>query len=175
MSYGTTLRLALEALLAGESGSTRTMSSARFHRCPADTDAPPAHSAERAVRVYIRPGTYVHPHNTRDPHCLKRHRVTVRVWYALTHAGGDLAEGLTEQHGPGTLDAVSDRATTDEHDIATVLTWGENTAGLSPHISSLVPNGEPSDPAQEGNTAHVDFPYEMLVWANNTTVGEYAP
>lgn len=175
MSYGTTLRAALEALIAGESGSTRTMSASRFHRRSPDRPETPAlDSSERAFEVVLEPGTLVHPHNTRDSHALYRHDLAVRVHYALTHAGGDLAEGLTEQHGPGTLDAIRDRAVTDVHDLVTLLTWGENTSGLSPAIVSLVSEGKPTMTVSPSR-AVLEVPFALLVWAQNTTVGTYAP
>jgi hypothetical protein len=175
MSYGTTLRQALEALLCGESGTTRVLTAGRFHRRSPDRPDPPADSSERAVEIELSPGTPTHVLNNIDSYALFDHRLVVRVFYALTLAGGDLAEGLTEQTGPGTWDAIRDRAMQDAHDVGIVLGWGENVAGLSPAIVQMLPAGGPSGPVARGNVAVLELPFSLQVWARNDTVGHYAP
>lgn len=174
MSYGTVLRQRIEALICGETGTTRTMAASRFHRRAPGSMDPPADSSERAIEVEIGP-----PHdlpgqvnNPLDGHALYEHDVTIRVHYALTHAGGDLAEGLTEQHGPGTWDAVRDRATTDAHDLYAVLAWHENHAGTDPVIIDLAPTA-PGRLVQRPGVAVLELPYRL--WVQATFPGSYAP
>jgi hypothetical protein len=156
-SYGRALRQRIEALLLGSAGTSRVLEPGRFHlRAPDRTlDGHPLHSSERAVEVVLEPGTPLVPINTLDTTGFYRHRLTVRVRYALTRAGGDLAEGLGEQVGSATLDDVRDRAVTDAADIYRVLTYHENRAGTDPAILSCQPDGEPLGPIDDGDDVAV--------------------
>jgi hypothetical protein len=174
VSYGSVLRTWAENLLLGASGTTRTLASGRFHLEAADSpDAHPADSVERAVKVSVRPGTNLVPVNPYDNLVYRRHRVVIRVSYALTHAGGDAAETLTEQSGAGTLDAVHDRAATDAHDIETVLVWHENRGGTDPAIVRVLPPDGDLALDVRGDRAVLELAYTVDVQA--TVPGSYAP
>jgi hypothetical protein len=172
VSYGSAIRQRIEALILGTAGTTHVMEAGRFHLEAPDApgfDAHPLHSAERAVRVGVRPGTNIRLCNPFDGFVLRRHRVLVRVSYALTHAGGDLAETVTEQSGPATLEAVEDRATTDAHDIERVLVWPENRAGVSPTVYAIQPiQIEPTFDVQEDRVV-MELPFWVDVQAALST------
>jgi hypothetical protein len=174
VSYGRPLRQWAENLLLGTAGSDRTIAAGRFHLESPDApafDGPPTHSAERAVKVTVRPGSPNVPVNTLDNLVLRDHALTVRITYALTHAGGNLAESVDEQGGAGTLEAVEDRAGTDQHDVEAVLMWGPNAAGTDPVIVNVTP-GAPTFEAED-DRAVLTLPYTLLVLA--TVPGSYAP
>ncbi len=169
------VRTALEALLAGESGSTRTLAAGRFHRCDAagTLDQHPVDSIERAFEVVISAGL---PHdgvNAFDPFQIRDHKVTIRVGYAVTNAGGDAVEAVSEQDGAGTLRAIQDRAQTDALDITTVLSWPDNRAGGDPKIVLLYPDGAPADPVIKGQIAIMELSFAMTT--ETTIPGSYAP
>lgn len=175
-SYGRALRQHLESLLLGTAGTYRTLAVGRFHLRAADGDleAHPLHSAERALEVRVEPGEPLVPINGLDTHALYRHRLVIRVRYAYTRAGGDLVEGLTEQHGSGTLDDVRDRAATDTADIYRVLTYHENHAGTDPAIIAIVPEGAPAGVDDDGDEiAVLELAFTLDVYASLASA--YAP
>jgi hypothetical protein len=140
VSYGAPLRQRIEALVAGEYGNTRTITSGRFHRKAPDArtlEQHPHSACERAFEVIIGRRKPIAPVNPLHSTAIYEHPLTIRVAYALTDAGGDLAETLVEQDGPGTIEAARDRADTDAHDIAAVVCWYENYAGLTPDVFDI--------------------------------------
>jgi hypothetical protein len=173
VSYGPLLRDRLEAVLCGEAGTTRVMAAGRFHRrVPdrqgADVDLEPPAVAERSVEAVVGDGAPFVENNPYDGFGLFEHAVTIRVSYALTHAGGDVPEGLTAQHGAGTLDAIRARSVTDAADIDQVLGWPENwqVAGGDPHVIDLeMVRGRPPGFAPRGDVAVLEIPFRLVVRA----------
>jgi hypothetical protein len=170
VSYGRPLRQWAENLLLGTTGSDRTIAAGRFALESPDGQVP-HNTAERRVRVTVTPGAAHVPVNTLDGQVLRDHRLTVRITYAVTHAGGDLAELVGEQSGAGTLEAIEDRMATDQHDVEQCLLWGPNAGGVDPAIVNVVP-GEPASDVDE-DRAVLTLPYTLTVLA--TVPGSYAP
>ncbi len=164
-SYSNTLRAWAEALLCGETGSTRTLTAGRFHRAtPAgDLESHPTDSAERAIDIVLGGPRYPDGLNGIDGFVLAEHTLTVRVSYALTNAGDDGTEATSEQDGSGTLNAIQDRAASDEFDIAMTLQWHANQAGVDPAILNMVP-GE-STTTTEAQRVVLNIPFTISVWA----------
>ena len=174
MSYGAGLRTWAENLILGSTGTTRTMTAGRFHLESADVaqDGGPVNSCERAIHVRVKGRNTLDGVNTIDSSGLYTHEMTVRVSYALTNAGGDAAETVTEQSGAGTVDAINDRATTDQHDIDMVLFWHENAAGTSPAVVNITSRA-PDDVAFGTDRATLTLQYTLTVEV--TQPGSYAP
>jgi hypothetical protein len=175
MSATAPIRARLEAIACDGYGVTRTIATGRFARVPEDApDALPLDASERRVRaacgVPRAPDGVVN--NPLDGFALYAIPVDFTVAYVRTNAGGDWAEGLTEQHGPGTLDVVRDRAGTDAHDLLVALTWLENWAGLDPFLIDVGPAGEPSFD-EEGQRVVMHLPLVATVRAS--VPGSYAP
>ena len=165
-SYGNALRLWAEALLCDGAGSTRVLTVGRFHRNSPDRDLEghPFDSAERAVNIVLSGGHNVDGLNGIDGYVLRSHTLTVRVSYAITNAGEDGTEAVSEQDGSATLDGVQDRAASDEFDIASTLQWSANYAGVDPAIVCV--NALDVPPlAVAGQSAVLEVPFEVLVWA----------
>lgn len=175
MSYGAVIRQRVEALLTGESGTTRTLAAGRFHRRAPDRSLAQTarDTAERAVEVVLGVGRPLDGLNTLDSPLLVEHRLTVRVAYLVTHAGGDAGETLHEQSGAGTLDAVRDRALTDAFDIVNVLCWHENRAGTDPTLVAIGPDGDPALGEPDDGVAVLEIPFALT--ASATVPGAYAP
>lgn len=166
MGYGTPLRLHLEGLALGTRGTTRVMAPGRFH-LRTNEFGDPANRAERQLDVLLGPGRDDGPQNPCDEFAFKVHRVTIRVLYARTQGGDALAEGLTEQDGPGTDDVLRDRAATDGEDLAAVLTWYENWPLPSPDDAAIavtdiapIDDEEPGD-AETPTALVVTLPYRL--------------
>lgn len=159
------MRTAIEALLLGTAGTTRTMDAGRFHLAAPDgatIEEHPSNAAERTIRVILGMPVAKDGWNGLDGSVLNEQTMTVQVRYLLTNAGGDMSEGLTEQSGPATIDVIRDRAATDAHAIQRVLNWYENYAGTDPRIISITLDGAPSGPVVNGDVALVEFPYRVL-------------
>lgn len=133
----------------------------------------PVDSAERRFEVVLSPPIEYPPGvNPLDGFGFFSQRLTVRIAYSLTHAGGDLTEALGEQDGAGTWDLIRDRAITDSLDIRTVLEWHENRAGTDPVIVQVVPLA-PVGPTQDGNVAVLEVLFDLVVKV--TVPGSYSP
>lgn len=172
MGYSTTIRQRFENLLTGATGTTHTMVAGRFH-LDAEDDQNYASTAERRVDVKLGigvpiPGTSM---NQIDSFVLREHVATITVEYERTHAGGDSAEGLTEQHGPGTDDAITDRMTLDAHDIENVLGWHENWSSLDPAVFLVKPFEPIPRVDWKPQTARMVLLYR--VWVQATVTGSY--
>jgi hypothetical protein len=170
------LRSTIESLLLGTSGTTRTMDANRFHlHAPdSDLDTHPSNAAERTIEVVLDPAEPLDGFNGCDSFVMYRQRLAVRVRYLYTRAGGDMAEGITEQSGPATLDVIRDRANTDAHAINVVLQWHENYAGTDPRIVTINPDGPPSGPVVNGDRAILELPFVMVTQASMPGAG-YSP
>ena len=169
------LRQHYERLITGETGTTRTLTSGRFVRRAPDggIEQHPASSAERHIEVILGPPAETPPGvNPLDGFGFFTQRLTVRVSYLLTHAGGDLTEALGEQDGAGTWDVIRDRAITDALDLQTVLSWHENRSGTDPVIVQVVPLPAVG-PTRQGVLAILEQPFDLVVKA--TLPGSYAP
>jgi hypothetical protein len=175
MSYAAALRQRFEALAAGTAGTRGAIAAGRFRLRDAGValEKHPANSAERAFEVVVDPGRDYVPVNPHDGFALRLHRVTFRVAYLLTHAGGDLAEVVGEQDGAGTLDAIRDRAETDHHDLVAVCSFSENLGGTDPAIVYAVPTDATTLAAVTDDVAILAIPLDVLVQA--TWPGAYAP
>lgn len=172
-SYGRALRTHLEGLLLGTAG-VRTMAVGRFHKPSPDRSADDTEAPERALEVVLSPGTPLVPVNSLDDFAFYRHRVVVRVRYLLTRAGGDMAEGLTEQDGSSTLEDVRDRAVTDASDIARVLIYHENRDPLSAsplELLVIAQDGDITEPTLEAPLLEVPF----LVDVQASLTSAFAP
>lgn len=174
MSYTALLRAHLEGLLTGAAGTTRTLPVGRFHLRRANPGAgtPP----ERAVAVRVLPAFPDAPVNSLDEFVVATHAVEIEVRYALTTGGDDLAEGLTEQDGPGTREAAEDRAGVDASDIAAVLCWHENwpISGDDPAVIDVFPRDATPTLTVDGATLVLALPYAVRVQARLSTQ-PYAP
>ena len=174
MSYTALLRAHLEDLLTGATGTTRALPSGRFHLRRANPGAgtPP----ERAVAVRVLPAFPDAPVNSLDSLAIVTHPVDVEVRYALTAGGDDLAEGLTEQDGPGAREAAEDRAGVDAADIAAVLCWHENwpISGDDPAVIDVYPRDAAPTLTADGGTLVLALPYAVRVQARLSTQ-PYAP
>jgi hypothetical protein len=161
------LRTTIEALLLGTAGSTRTMAADRFHlRAPDGAlEDHPSNAAERTIEVVIDSPVPLDGFNGLDSSVLYVQRMTIRIRYLMTGAGGDMTEGLTEQSGGATIDLIRDRANTDAHAINVVLNWHENYSGTDPRIVNIVPDGPPSGPVTQGDRAILELPFTMTTQA----------
>jgi hypothetical protein len=180
VSYASGIRQGLEALLLGTSGTTKTMAAGRFHLASPDRalEDHPVASAERAVRVVLRPGRDIRPANGCDNFVLREHRVLVRIAYVVTHAGGDAAEAAGEQSGAGTLDAVMDRVTTDQHDVESVLCWLPNATSITtPAVFGCQrTEDEPAlNEAAGGQLLILELPFTVFVEASTNGTATYYP
>lgn len=144
MSAGNSLRLWLEGLALGTLGSGYSIVADRFHLLSPDKtiETHPSDSIERAIEIAIVSGSDLSPRNHYDGFVLRRYRVAVRVGYAYTKAGGDLAEGLTEQHGEATLNAIQDRAESDHLDLMRVFADPNNRGASEPSIFAILSEDE---------------------------------
>jgi len=173
-SAGYALRSHVEALLTGASGTGYTLAADRFHLVSQDETitSHPAHSIERAVEVVLGDAEPLVERNPYDGFDLVRLALTVRVGYALTRAGGDLVEGLTEQHGSATTGSVRDRALTDYLDVVRVLTWPDNRGSLDPAVIAIL--AEAAYELEESEDRVVlSIPFRLDVRV--TTTSAYAP
>lgn len=177
MAVLATHRANIEKLLAGEIGTGHTIASGHFHLA-SDDSIDYASRAERRVTVRIGqrlalPGLTP---NQLDSFGLYQYPVTIAVEYLRTQAGGDLAERLGEQGGPGTDEAIDDRADTDQHVIENCLAWYENwtAIGTDPAVIKLVPSTENAPTVTRGSdTVAVMHPY--VLWVQATVPGSYTP
>ena len=69
-------------------------------------------------------------------------------------------------------EAIEDRMSSDEHDIATAFLWHEHWAGLDPYCAEIRRNGE-SEREFDGAIASLVIPFRALV--RETTPGSYGP
>lgn len=141
------VRTHLESLVLGTAGTTRVMDG-RFQKCAPDCtpETHPADSCERRFQWVIPAPSPLHPINPLSGRKWLVHKTVLRIAYARTNAGGDAAESVQpEQDGPGTLDAIRDRITTDATDLESVLVYHLNRAGTDPVICLLHPEGEPRE------------------------------
>lgn len=174
-SAGNALRAHLEGLLTGTGGTGYTLDAGRFHLIEEGktADDHPINAGERACEVVIDAAGPFVERNPYDGFSFERFTVTVRIAYALTKAGGDLVEGLTEQNGSATLGAIRDRALTDYLDVVRVLSWPENRGSTNPVIIALVCE-EPyslDDGAEDRVIVEIPFRLDARV----TTTSAYAP
>ena len=173
-SAGSALRSWIEGLLTGAQGTGYTLESGRFHLVAEDKTAEdhPINAGERAVEVAIEAAEPFVDRNPYDGFCFVRFAVTVRIAYALTKAGGDLVEGLTEQNGSATLGAIRDRALTDYLDVVRVLSWPDNRGSTNPVIIALI--AEDSYSLESGDDrVLLEIPFRLD--ARVTTTSAYAP
>lgn len=176
-SYGRALRVHVEGLILGTAG-VRTMAAGRFHKPPPDRTVDDAEAQERAFEAVLSPGVPIVPVNSCDDFAFYRHRLTVRVRYLFTRAGGDLAEGLTEQDGSGTLDDLRDRAITDASDIARVLIYHDNRVTLEePAVEILViaQDGEPEEPTPAPGSSSAILTLPFLIDVQVSLASTLAP
>jgi hypothetical protein len=166
------IRSHYEGLALGTSGTTYTITSGRFHLRSPDraAEAGYASSAERAFEVRVDPLGHLDPPNVLDGFSFDRYRVTIRVTYALTNAGGDLTDTLAEQDGAGTLDAITDRWATDVHDLRTVVEWHENQL-TSP--AGILLEMDAARLTQRGQMMVGELPFVVTVKASRP--GSYSP
>lgn len=173
-SAGYALRAHFEGLLTGASGTGYTLAADRFHLVAQDesVDTHPAHSIERACEVVLEAGEPFVERNPYDGFDFVRFALRVRIGYALTHAGGDLVEGLTEQHGAATTSALRDRALTDALDVVRVLTWPDNRGSVDPTIIAVIAE-EAYELDLGTDRAVLTIPFRLDTRV--TTTGAYAP
>lgn len=175
MSLTYPLRARVEEIACDGYGASQTIVAGRFTRATTDWhDAHPVDSTERRVDVNCDPPRAPDGvvNNPLDLFALYAIPFVVRVYYLRTNAGGDMAEGATEQHGSGELDAIRDRAGTDAHDLLTALTYFENWSGLDPFLIDIGPDGAP-EIDEEGQRVVLSVPFVATVRA--TRPGSYAP
>lgn len=170
------LRTTVEALILGTAGTTRTMAAGRFRLSApdGDVDDDPRFVADRTFKVVLDSPEPLDGFNSLDTFVMYRQRMTVRITYLVTHAGGDLVESVSQGNsGSGEIDDIRDRSNTDAHDLNVVLGWHENYAGTDPRIVTIQPEGPPSGPNINGTLAIFELPFLMITKA--TVPGAYAP
>lgn len=174
-SAGNALRAHIEGLLTGASGTGYTLDAGRFHLVEEGktADDHPINAGERACEVVIATAGPLVPRNPYDGFSFETFAVTVRIAYALTKAGGDLVEGLTEQNGSATLGAIRDRALTDYLDIVRVLSWPDNRGNVNPAIIALICEEPYSLDDDAKDRVIVEIPFRLD--ARVTTTSAYAP
>lgn len=164
MSHASELRGVLADLLLGARGTTRTITAGRFveHAPDAPVDGMPADAAERRFEIVMMEGANSRPYNAIDGFKLARFDVTIRLTYSLTNAGGDVVESDTPQGGPGTLDAIRDRANSDRMEIERVLSWVENTYGVAVTGATMIGAYEKQDRPPSGASRGTVYVYEIF-------------
>jgi hypothetical protein len=178
VSYLTSIRTGVEALVLGTAGTSFVLTQGRFALRDAGRtlDTCDLASGERRVEVVVRTGRPVLPVNMCDGAALFDHALLVRVAYLRTDAGGDEAEAIAgELDGPGTLDAIADRAATDAHDLACVLGWYENWSfANAPSVVDLARTEADSTLTVSPQRCVLEVPFLLRCWAS-LTPGTYAP
>lgn len=173
-SAGNALRAHIEGLLTGSIGTGYTLDAGRFHLVSPDETAEthPLNSVERAVEVVFANGEPIIERNPFDGFDYVRFVCNVLVVYPLTKAGGDLVEGLTEQNGASTLQAIRDRALTDYLDVVRVMTWPDNRGSTSPSIMAII--AEDQYAIERGDDRVIaTFPFRIDTVASTTSA--FAP
>lgn len=166
----TSLRARLEAILF-EAYGTYPIAQGRFTKTAPDLLALDA-ASERRVRVRIGgPVPVEEGTNPLDGYALHYRAITVTIEYQRTSAG-ELPEGDTPLDGAGDDEAIEDRMSADEHDIATAFLWHEHWAGLDPYCAEIRRNGE-SEREFDGAIASLVIPFRALV--REETPGSYGP
>lgn len=166
------IRERAEAILCdayGESG--HTVASGQFHRSATVLDAQA--SSERRVTVLV--GLRVNTDgvvNDLDGFGLFDYPLVVQVDYARAGGGGDLAEGLGEQHGGATDEDIADRMTVDQHVIEHALHWYGNWSGLDPSVFNVRVENAPEQEF-EGDIASMRL--RFTAQTNATVPGSYTP
>jgi hypothetical protein len=173
-SAGKALREWIEGLCLGTVGSGYAISSGRFHLAAEDRtlETQPQGALERAVEVHIDGHEAIVERNHYDGQALVKFNCRVQVAYPLTRAGGDLVEGLTEQNGPSTLDAIRDRALTDYLDLARVFCDPDNRGLAAPSIIAII--SEESYEIEEG-TDRCILTIPLRIDTQIVTTSAYAP
>ncbi len=167
MSHVSELRGVLVDLLLGSRGTTRTVTPGRFTQETPDLAgdmSPPADAAERRFKVVVMEAGGSRPYNAGDGFKLELFDVVIRLSYSLTNAGGDMVDGLTPQHGAGTLDEVMSRAPSDSTEIERVLSWHENTHGVAAQGGA----GTLDAIRDRANSDRMEIE-RVLAWVENTT------
>lgn len=140
------IRARVQAIILGDYLGDYPIAPGRFHLAStavANLNAHDLGTLERAVRVDIpNERTPLVPVDRTAGFGLYQYTLTIQVGYVLTGAG-DGAEALGEQSGPGTLDAIQDRANEDRQALESALGSWRNLGGLSPHVIDLEPIGGP--------------------------------
>ncbi len=172
---GAAIRTWAESLILGSSGTTKTMASGRFKPAGMQSrDNTEHHVAERAVAVIVGIGRASVPINQFDGFAFKSHPVAVRVTYARTNAGGEMAESLNgEQNGSGEIDEIEARANADALDIETVLRWHEN-AMVSPAMVNISEGEYTIDRDTSAEVVTLTCLFGVEVIETISTVGTYA-
>lgn len=136
----TAVRQWVEGLALGTGGSGYSIASERFHALAPDCtiQTHPADSVERAIEIDVDGVEPLMERNHYDGFVLRTFVVKVSVGYLYTRAGGDNAEGLTEQHGEATINAIKDRACVDHFDLMRVFSDPDNRALASPAIIAMI-------------------------------------
>lgn len=100
-------------------------------------------TVERVFDVQIRDRQSIGPVNPLNGYGLYKRTVMVRVGYQRTQHGGDLVEHTGEQSGPGTENAIEDRADADRHLIEAVVGYLGNWASIpGVQVIALIPGSE---------------------------------
>ncbi len=165
MSHVSELRSVLVDLLLGARGTTHTIAPGRFVAHAPDApayDGMPADAAERRFEVVMMQGANSRPYNAIDGFKLERFDVTIRLTYSLTNGGGDAVEDSSTQGGPGTLDAIRDRANSDRMEIERVLSWVENTYGVAVTGATMIGAFEKQDRPPSGASRGTVYVYEIF-------------
>jgi len=176
-SFETTLRQRLEDLILGTVGTTRTVTPGRFalHALGGTLEDQPDDSAERKLEVVLRRATGGQIYNPIDGFQLTPYDVTFRLTYTLTNAGGNLVESSAEQGGPGTVDAIRDRAESDRVEIARVVSWHENTSGVALTGCTMIGAYENLETSPSGVFSGGKYIYEFFYrMMANVTMGSSA-
>jgi hypothetical protein len=176
MAYSSLIRARAEALLTGETGTTRTLASGRFTRhADAFRDGADAgtNAAERRFKVRVgQPRDHIEV-NTADGIRFEELTLTVQITYALTDAGDDIAEGTGEQDGAGTMEAIEDRATVDANDVFYVLDWHVNWTSLSDSVTVIWCKRDGAavlDVPDGATVATLSVPFNVLAEVDQTTL-----
>ncbi len=165
MSHISEIRGCIVDLIAGARGTTRTTTPGRFVENTPDLNADvnmPADAAERRFEVVVMEGAGSRPYNALDGFKLVNLDVLIRLTYSLTFGGGDAVESSTAQGGPGTLDAIRDRANVDRSELERVLTWTENTYGVALDGCTLLGIYEDISRAPSGAQRGITYVYEVF-------------
>lgn len=163
------------ALLTGDAGAdaAHTIDRGRFVRAHRPLEELEQAACERAVQVVIGPpspvGGYNNPLDGRD---LSTYPVTVRIAYARTDAG-DAYDASGAQSGPGSVEAIEDRAHADLKALRDVLGWQPNWTGLDPVVIDCAPSDASPAPAVGGDRAIYEQSFDLITRAGLHTA--YAP
>lgn len=163
------------ALLDGSHGADadHTLTAGRFHRAHRPLEQIESSACERAVQVVIEPPTptagFNNPLDGRD---LSTYPLVVRIAYVLTDAGDGYDAG-GEQSGPGTREAIEDRAHADLKAVRDVLGWQPNWTGLDPFVIDPAPDS--AAPTVTEGDARVIYEQRLLLSTRATLPGGYGP